>query len=234
MPVVAALLLGAAPWRMTEGFGDWLPAGRRVRRRRPSSRCWRLRGHPGGDSQRRRFTAASGIALIACKRRRVLVLAARVFMLVRRTRPCSAPGAESSRSLRDLANRDQRAIVPGLRPGRRGQVREPGGRGLRLPAWDADRLTAARLRPLPRTGPPAASVRLALLATPREPRGSKGSKAPAGSRSGSGPPTGRGGTSSPPMLRYQAPGEPVQMLVTARDVSDQRRAAPAGHPPHLP
>ena len=40
MPVVAALLLGAAPWRVTEVSGPAGPAGRQARRRRPSSRRW--------------------------------------------------------------------------------------------------------------------------------------------------------------------------------------------------
>src|SRR6185437_3189571 len=102
MPVVAALLLGAAPWRMTEGFGtSWA-------RRTSSSAAATViavlaacvatlvviaNGLAGAP--------AAGIALVVAGGAGVLVLAARVFMLVRENLSVLGIWRESSRSLRD-------------------------------------------------------------------------------------------------------------------------------------
>jgi len=43
----------------------------------------------------------------------------------------------------------------------------------------------------------------------------------AGSPAGYVPPTARGGTLSARLLLYRVPGEPVRMLLSVRDVSDQ-------------
>src|SRR5438309_1378856 len=82
MPVVAAALLGAAPWRMTEGFGtNWT-------RRTTSSAAATVIAVLAASlatlvviSNGLAGAPASGIALVVAGGAGVLVLAARVFML---------------------------------------------------------------------------------------------------------------------------------------------------------
>ncbi|HEY1000258.1 MAG TPA: PAS domain-containing protein, partial [Streptosporangiaceae bacterium] len=221
MPVVAALLLGAAPWRMTEGFGtSWA-------RRTSSSAAATViavlaacvatvvviaNGLAGAP--------AAGVALVVAGGAGVLVLAARVFMLVRENLSVLGIWRESSRSLRDLANRtsdvvlvcDLDGVVRYASPAVEDYGYPPGtltGRRLLDFVHPEDR--AAVL----------ASVRLALggYAEGAEAfEGLEGSgRFPVRVRAADG--TWRHVEST--LLRYQAPGEPVQMLVTGRDVSDQ-------------
>src|ERR1700761_1298774 len=112
MPVLAALLLGAAPWRMTEGFGtSWA-------RRTSSSAAATViavlaacvatlvvvaNGLAGAPS--------AGVALIVAGGAGGLVLAARGFMLVRENLSVLGIWRESSRSLRDLANRTSDVVL---------------------------------------------------------------------------------------------------------------------------
>src|SRR5882724_9822832 len=221
MPVVAALLLGAAPWRMTEGFGTgWA-------RRTSSSAAATIiavlaacaatlvvigNGLAGAP--------AAGIALVIAGGAGVLVLAARVFMLVRENLSVLGIWRESSRSLRDLANRtsdvvlvcDLDGVVRYASPAVEDYGYPPGtltGRRLLDFVHPEDR--AAVL----------ASVRLALGGYAEGGEGFEGlegsGRFPVRVRAADG--TWRHVEST--LLRYQAPGEPVQMLVTARDVSDQ-------------
>ena len=221
MPVVAALLLGAAPWRMTEGFGtSWA-------RRTSSSAAATViavlaacvatlvviaNGLAGAP--------AAGIALVVAGGAGVLVLAARVFMLVRENLSVLGIWRESSRSLRDLANRtsdvvlvcDLDGVVRYASPAVEDYGYPPGtltGRRLLDFVHPEDR--AAVL----------ASVRLALGGYAEGAEGFEGlegsGRFPVRVRAADG--TWRHVEST--LLRYQAPGEPVQMLVTARDVSDQ-------------
>jgi len=221
MPVVAALLLGAAPWRMTEGFGTgWA-------RRTPSSAAATViavlaacvatlvvigNGLAGAP--------AAGIALVVAGGAGVLVLASRVFMLVRENLSVLGIWRESSRSLRDLANRtsdvvlvcDLDGVVRYASPAVEDYGYPPGtltGRRLLDFVHPEDR--AAVL----------ASVRLALGGYAEGAEGFEGlegsGRFPVRVRAADG--TWRHVEST--LLRYQAPGESVQMLVTARDVSDQ-------------
>jgi len=111
-PVVAALLLGAAPWRMTEGFGaSWT-------RRTASTAAATVIAVLAASLATVVVIAnglagapASGIALVVAGGAGVLVLAARVFMLVRENLAVTGIWRESSRSLRDLANRTSDVVL---------------------------------------------------------------------------------------------------------------------------
>src|SRR5690349_9161115 len=221
MPVVAALLLGAAPWRMTEGFGtSWA-------RRTSSSAAATViavlaacvatlvviaNGLAGAP--------AAGIALIVAGGAGVLVLAARVFMLVRENLSVLGIWRESSRSLRDLANRTSDVVLVCDLDG----VVRYASPAVEDYGYPPGTLTGRRLLDFvhPEDRPAVlASVRLALGGYAE---GAEGFDGPEGSgrfpvrvRAADG--TWRHVEST--LLRYQAPGEPVQMLVTARDVSDQ-------------
>jgi diguanylate cyclase (GGDEF)-like protein/PAS domain S-box-containing protein len=221
MPVVAALLLGAAPWRMTEGFGtSWA-------RRTSSSAAATViavlaacvatlvviaNGLAGAP--------AAGVALIVAGGAGVLVLAARVFMLVRENLSVLGIWRESSRSLRDLANRTSDVV---LVCDLDGTIRyaSPAVEDYGYPPGT---LTGRRLLDFvhPEDRPAVlASVRLALGGYAEGADGFEGlegsGRFPVRVRAADG--TWRHVEST--LLRYQAPGEPVQMLVTARDVSDQ-------------
>src|SRR5207237_538401 len=112
MPVVAALLLGAAPWRMTEGFGtSWA-------RRTASAAAATVIAVLAASLATVVVIAnglagapASGIALVVAGGAGVLVLAARIFMLVRENLAVTGIWRESSRSLRDLANRTSDVVL---------------------------------------------------------------------------------------------------------------------------
>jgi diguanylate cyclase (GGDEF)-like protein/PAS domain S-box-containing protein len=224
MPVVAAVLLGMAPWRVTEA--SWT-------RRTTSSAAATLiavlaaatatlvvigNGLAGAP--------ASGAALIVAGGAGVLVLAARVFMLVRENGDVLGIWRDSSRSLRDLASRtsdvvlvcDLDGVVRYASPAVEAYGYPPGalaGRRLLDFVHPEDRSAAL------------ASVRLALGGyRPEDPAGSVGESAKRADGSGRFPVRVRAADGTwrhieSTVLRYQAPGAPIQMLVAARDVSDQ-------------
>ncbi len=218
MPVVAALLLGVAPWRMTEVFGSsW------TRRTTGSAAATVVavlaasaatlvvivNGLAGAP--------ASGVALIVAGGAGVLVLAGRVFMLVRENGTVLGIWRESSRSLRDLASRtsdvvlicDLDGVVTYASPAIEDFGYPPGaltGRRLLDFVHPEDRSAAL------------ASVRLALGGYADGAEGlERSGRFPVRVRAADG--TWRHVEST--VLRYQAPGQPIGMLVTARDVSDQ-------------
>src|SRR5271166_3339626 len=224
MPVVAALLLGLAPWRVTAV--GWT--------RRTSGSAATVIAVLAASAATVVVIAnvlagapASGVALVVAGGAGVLVLAARVFMLVRENGDVLGIWRESSRSLRDLANRtsdvvlvcDPDGAVTYASPTVEDYGYPPGalvGRRLLDFVHPEDRSAAL------------ASVRLALGGY--DPAGLAGSSA--GESAESGEESGRFGVRvraadgtwrhiESTVLRYQAPGEPIQMLVTARDVSDQ-------------
>jgi diguanylate cyclase (GGDEF)-like protein/PAS domain S-box-containing protein len=221
MPVVAAALLGAAPWRMTEGFGaSWT-------RRTTSTAAATVIAVAAASVATLVVIAnglagapASGVALIVAGGAGVLVLASRVFMLVRENRAVLGIWRESSRSLRDLASRTSDVV---LVCDLDGAVRyaSPAVEDYGYPPGT---LTGRRLLDFvhPEDRPAVlASVRLALGGYAEGAEGIEGlegsGRFPVRVRAADG--TWRHVEST--LLRYQAPGEPIQMLVTARDVSDQ-------------
>jgi diguanylate cyclase (GGDEF)-like protein/PAS domain S-box-containing protein len=221
MPVVAAALLGAAPWRMTEGFGaSWT-------RRTTSTAAATVIAVAAASVATLVVIAnglagapASGVALIVAGGAGVLVLASRVFMLVRENRAVLGIWRESSRSLRDLASRTSDVV---LVCDLDGAVRyaSPAVEDYGYPPGT---LTGRRLLDFvhPEDRPAVlASVRLALGGYAEGAEGIEGlegsGRFPVRVRAADG--TWRHVEST--LLRYQAPSEPIQMLVTARDVSDQ-------------
>ena len=225
LPVAAALLLGLAPWRVTEG--GWT-------RRTASSAAATIIAALAASAATlvvigNGLAAApgSGAALVVAGGAGVLVLAARAFMLVRQNGVALSRWRESSRSLRDLASRTSDVFVvcdlDGAITYASQAVQDYGY----PPGALAGRRLLDFVHPEDR-GAAQAAVRLALGGY--HPAGSAESpKAP-----GSEPAEGSGrfparvraadGTwrhVESTVLRYQAPGEPSQMLVTARDVSDQ-------------
>ena len=234
MPVVAALLLGAAPWRMTEGFGTELGppdvefgGGDRHRG------AGRLRGHPGGDSQRPGRRA--GVRDRAGRgRRRRGARAGRAGLHAGAGEPGRARHLAGVQPEPARPGQPHQRRRPGLRPGRRGQVREPGGRGLRLPARDADRPAAARLRP-PRG--PARRAGLGPAGPGRLRRGSRGVRRARRLRPVPGPGPGRRRDVAARRVHPAALPGPRRARPDAGHRARRERsgrAAPAGHPPHLP
>jgi len=237
MPVLAALLLAVAPWRLT---GDaWA-------RRTTSSAATTViavlaaavatvvvigNGLAGAP--------ASGIALVVAGGAGVLVLATRVVMLVRENGVVLRIWRESSRSLRDLAARtsdvvvvcDLDGVIRYASPAVGDYGYPPGAlAGHRLldyvhPEDRSAALASARLalggyHPEGSLGPAGSPAGEAA-------EGAEGSEGSQGlTRSGRFPVRVRAADGTwrhieSTVLRYQAPGEPIQMLVTARDVSDQ-------------
>jgi diguanylate cyclase (GGDEF)-like protein len=223
MAVLAAILLGLAPWPVAEV---------RWARRASSSAAATivaalaaavatvvvigngLAGAPG-----------SGAALVVAGGAGVLVLAVRVFMLVNQNGLLLSIWRESSQSLRELASRtsdvvlvcDLDGIISYASPAVADYGYTPADlTGRQLPDFvhPEDRaavLAAARLALGARTATGAAGAP-ALSGAP----GSAG-RFPARVRAADG--TWRHVEST--VLRYQVPGAPGQILVTARDVSDQ-------------
>ena len=225
LPVAAALLLGLAPWRVTEG--GWT-------RRTASSAAAGIIAVLAACAATlvvigNGLAAApgSGAALVVAGGAGVLVLAARVFMLIRQNGVVLSMWRESSRSLRDLASRTSDVFVVCDLDGAISYASQ----AVQDYGYPPGSLVGRRLidfvHPEDR-GAALAAVRLALGGY--HPAGSAESpKAP-----GSEPAAGSGrfparvraadGTwrhVESTVLRYQAPGEPSQVLVTARDVSDQ-------------
>jgi diguanylate cyclase (GGDEF)-like protein len=225
MPVVAALLLGLAPWRVTavswtrRTTGSAAATVIAVLVASAATLVVIANGLAGAP--------ASGVALVVAGGAGVLVLAARVVMLIRENGDVLGIWRESSRSLRDLANRtsdvvlvcDLDGAIRYASPAVENYGYPPGalaGRRLLDFVHPEDRSAAL------------ASVRLALGGY--DPAGLAGSSAGESAEGAEG--SGRfpvrvraaDGTwrhIESTVLRYQAPGEPMQMLVTARDVSDQ-------------
>jgi diguanylate cyclase (GGDEF)-like protein/PAS domain S-box-containing protein len=221
MPVVAAALLGGAPWRTTEGFGaSWA-------RRTTSSAAATVIAVVAASvatvvviANGLASAPGTGIALVVAGGAGVLVLASRVFMLVRENLAVLGIWRESSRSLRDLAGRTSDVV---LVCDLDGSVRyaSPAVEDYGYPPGT---LTGRRLLDFvhPEDRPAVlASVRLALGGYAEGAEGIEGlegsGRFPVRVRAADG--TWRHVEST--LLRYQAPGEPIQMLVTARDVSDQ-------------
>jgi diguanylate cyclase (GGDEF)-like protein/PAS domain S-box-containing protein len=221
MPVVAAALLGAAPWRMTEGFGaSW------ARRTTSTAAATVIAAAAACVAtlvviiNGLADAPASGIALVVAGGAGVLVLATRVFMLVRENLALLGIWRESSRSLRDLASRTSDVVVVCDLDGAI-RYASPAVEDYGYPPGT---LTGRRLLDFvhPEDRPAVlASVRLALGGYAEGDEGIEGlegsGRFPVRVRAADG--TWRHVEST--LLRYQAPGEPIQMLVTARDVSDQ-------------
>ena len=225
MPVVAALLLGLAPWRVTAA--SW------TRRTTGSAAATVIAALAASVAtvvviaNGLAGAPASGVALVVAGGAGVLVLATRVFMLVRENGAVLGIWRESSRSLRDLANRtsdvvlvcDLDGVVRYASPAVEDYGYQPGAlAGLRLLDFIHPEDRSAAL----------ASVRLALGGY--DPGGLSGASAGESAEGAEG--SGRFGVRvraadgtwrhiESTVLRYQAPGEPIQMLVTVRDVSDQ-------------
>jgi diguanylate cyclase (GGDEF)-like protein len=223
--LVAALLLGAAPWRVAEA--SWT-------RRASSSAAATIiaaltaavativviaNGLAGAP--------ASGAALVVAGGAGVLVLAVRVFMLVNQNGIILGIWRESSRSLRELASRtsdvvlvcDTDGVISYASPAVGDYGYAPGdltGRRLLDFVHPEDRgavLTASRLA---LGGRPARDAGTDPAADPAEVPAAAG-RFPARVRAADG--TWRHVEST--VLRYQVPGAPRQIMVTARDVSDQ-------------
>jgi diguanylate cyclase (GGDEF)-like protein/PAS domain S-box-containing protein len=211
LALLAALLLAAAPWRVAEA--SWT-------RRASSSAAATIiaaltaavativviaNGLAGAP--------ASGAALVVAGGAGVLVLAVRVFMLVNQNAITLGIWRESSRSLRELASRtsdvvlvcDPDGVISYASPAVGDYGYAPGdltGRRLLDFVHPEDRgavLTASRLALAPVEAPASAG------------------RFPARVRAADG--TWRHVEST--VLRYQVPGAPRQIMVTARDVSDQ-------------
>ena len=224
MPVLAAALLGSAPWREPRASWTRRAAGSAAATviavlAAAAATLVVIAGGLAGV----RF---SGVALVIAGGAGVLVLAARVFMLVRENGAVLEVWRESSRSLRDLANRTSDVV---LICDLEGVIRHASA-AVEDFGYPPASLTGRRLLDLVHPEDRAAalaSVRLALggyqLEDPARPgrpgaEGDEGSgRFPVRVRAADG--TWRHIEST--VLRYQAPGEPVQMLVAARDVSDQ-------------
>ena len=211
LTLVAALLLGAAPWRVAEA--SWT-------RRASSSAAATIiaaltaalativviaNGLAGAP--------ASGAALIVAGGAAVLVLAVRVFMLVNQNGIILGNWRESSRSLRELASRtsdvvlvcDTDGVISYASPAVGDYGYAPGD------------LTGRRLLDFVHPEDRGAALTASRLALgPAEPPASAG-RFPARVRAADG--TWRHVEST--VLRYQVPGAPRQIMVTARDVSDQ-------------
>jgi diguanylate cyclase (GGDEF)-like protein len=226
--LVAALLLGAAPWRVTET--SW------TRRTSSSAAATVIAALTAAVAtvvviaNGLAGAPASGTALLVAGGAAVLVLAVRVFMLVSQNGTILGIWRESSRNLRELASRTSDVVLicdldgvigyaspavgdygyaPGDLSGRRLlDFVHPEDRDAVLAACRLalgrrlaeDRPTGDRVAPSPAAGPSGASGRF-----------------PARVRAADG--TWRHVEST--VLRYQVPGAARQILVTARDVSDQ-------------
>jgi len=222
MGLVGALLLGAAPWRVPEP--GW------TRRASNSAAATIIAALTAAVAtvvviaNGLAGAPASGAALIVAGGAGVLVLAVRVFMLVNQNGTILGIWRESSRSLRELASRtsdvvlvcDLGGVIRYASPAVSDYGYAPGdlsGRRLLDFVHPEDRdavFAASRL---------ALGGRAADQDASADPAGSSGASGrfPARVRAADG--TWRHVEST--VLRYQEPGKPRQILVTARDVSDQ-------------
>jgi diguanylate cyclase (GGDEF)-like protein/PAS domain S-box-containing protein len=217
LALVAALLLGAAPWRVAEA--GWT-------RRASSSAAATIiaaltaavativviaNGLAGAP--------ASGAALVVAGGAGVLVLAVRVFMLVNENGIILGIWRESSRSLRELASRTSDVVLVCDTDG----VISYASRAVGDYGYAPGDLTGRRLldfvHPEDR-GAVLTASRLALggrAADQAADQSGGTGRFPARVRAADG--TWRHVEST--VLRYQVPGTPRQIMVTARDVSDQ-------------
>jgi diguanylate cyclase (GGDEF)-like protein/PAS domain S-box-containing protein len=208
LAVVAAVLLGAAPWRA--GATSWTRASSSAAATIIAALTAAVatvvvigNGLAGAP--------ASGAALVVAGGAGVLVLAVRVFMLVNQNGVILGIWRESSRNLRELASRTSDVVLVCNLDGVIGYA-SPAVRDYGYAAGD---LTGRRL--LDFVHP---EDRDAVLAASRLALGELSESAgrfPARVRAADG--TWRHVEST--VLRYQVPGSPRQILVTARDVSDQ-------------
>ncbi len=225
VPVAAALLLGLAPWKVTEG--GWT-------RRTASSAAATIIAALTASLATLVVIAnglaeapASGIALVVAGGAAVLVLAARLFMLVRENGRVLGIWRESSRSLRDLASRTSDVVLVCDLEG----AMRYASQAVQDYGYAPGALAGRRLLDFVH-----AEDRDAVLAAARLALGGYHPAGSAESPKGSGTEPAEGSGRFPArvraadgtwrhvectLLRYQAPGEPIQMLVTARDVSDQ-------------
>jgi diguanylate cyclase (GGDEF)-like protein len=225
LPVVAAVLLGVAPWRVTEGGWTRRTAGSAATTIIAALAACAATLVVIGTGLA--GVTSTGVALEVAGGAGVLALAARVFMLVRENGIVLGLWRESSRSLRDLANRTSDVVLvcdlEGVVRYASQAVQDYGY----APGALAGRQLLDLVHPEDR-GAALAAVRLALggyhpagsAESPRSPGAvpAEGSgRFPARVRAADG--TWRHVEST--VLRYQAPGEPSQILVTGRDVSDQ-------------
>jgi diguanylate cyclase (GGDEF)-like protein len=225
MPVAAALLLGLAPWKVTEG--GWT-------RRTASSAAATVIAALAASLATLVVIAnglaeapVSGVALVVAGGAGVLLLAARVFMLVRENGLVLGIWRESSRSLRDLASRTSDVV---LVCDLEGTIRYA-SQAVQDYGYAPGALVGRRLLDFVHPEDQDAVLAAARLAlggyhyagSAESPKG-RGAEPAEGS--GRFPARVRGADGTwhhveSTLLRYQAPGEPSQMLVTARDVSDQ-------------
>ena len=223
MPVVAAALIGSAPWRAAGGWA------RRATGAAASTAATVIAVLAAAVAtlvviaSGLAGTLSAGVALVVAGGAGVLVLTARVFMLVRENIAVLDVWRESSRSLRDLANRTSDVV---LICDLDGNVRHASA-AVEEFGYPPAALTGRRLLDLVHP-----EDRIAALASVRLALGGYQMEDPAGTGGDGTEGSGRFGVRvraadgtwrhvESTVLRYQAPGEPVQMLVTARDVSDQ-------------
>src|SRR5580704_16803624 len=233
LALVAALLLGAAPWRMAE-----MPGSRWINRTSASAGATIIAALAASAATLVVIgyclagVATYGVALVIAGGAGVLVLAARVFMLVGQNGMVLRIWRESSRNLRDLANRTSDVVLICDLVGVIGYA-SPAAADFGYPPRD---LVGRRL--LDFVHP---EDRLAALAAFRR---ALSDHAAAESAPAAGAHGGAAESSEPPpvagrlpvrirtadgtwryvestVLPYQVPGQDGQLLVTARDVSDQ-------------
>jgi diguanylate cyclase (GGDEF)-like protein/PAS domain S-box-containing protein len=211
LTLVAALMFAAAPWQVAAG--SWT-------RRASSSAAATIvaalaaavatvvviaNGLAGAP--------AAGAALIVAGGAGVLVLAVRVFMLVNQNGVILGTWRESSRSLRELASRTSDVVLVCDLEGVISYASPAVGDYGYTPGDLAGRRLLDFVHPEDR-GAVLTASRIALA--PAEAAGSAG-RFPARVRAADG--TWRHVEST--VLPYQVPGAPRQIMVTARDVSDQ-------------
>jgi diguanylate cyclase (GGDEF)-like protein/PAS domain S-box-containing protein len=240
--IVAACLLGMAPWvpAIADRLGLWLPEGTAVLP--PADH---LPGAPGAPKRHVTSTGAatviaavtvviaafvviinglasapaSGLALVIAGGAAVLVVGIRVLMLVRENGVAVRMWRESSGSLREFADRTSDMVVI-CDLGGVINYASPAVSGFSYPPADLvgkpleefvhpEDLTAARSAMRQELG------RLGALSVPAEPGGSGRFSCRVRAADGSWRHV------ECAVLLYRRPGEPAQMLVTARDISDQ-------------
>jgi diguanylate cyclase (GGDEF)-like protein/PAS domain S-box-containing protein len=229
MTVVAAVLLGAAPWWTAGTLRRWT-------RRTSSSAAATITAALTAVAATLIVIGAglagapaSGIALIVAGGAGVLVLAVRVFMLVRENAAVLRTWQESSQSLRDLASRTSDLVLICDFEGVISYTSPAVGDYGYAPADLLGRRLLDYVHPEDRAAVLAAA-RLALSDQASPGQASPGQIPPAGSSTaasaGRFPARVRAANGTwrhieSTVMRYPAPGASDQMLVTVRDVSDQ-------------
>jgi diguanylate cyclase (GGDEF)-like protein/PAS domain S-box-containing protein len=210
MGLVAALLFGITPWRVADP--SW------TRRAAGSGAATVIAALTAAVAtvvviaNGLAGTPASGAALLVAGGAGVLVLAVRVFMLVNQNGMILRIWRESSRSLRELASRTSDVMLVCDLDGIIGYASPAVADYGYAPGDLSGRLLIDFVHPEDR----AAVLTASRLALAGDASGSAG-RGPARVRAADG--TWRHVEST--VLRYQVPGGPRQILVTARDVSDQ-------------